>query len=148
MFVPEGYRYRTPIAIRYGDMDTLGHVNNAKYLTYLEQSRVSYFRDQKLWDGSISATGMIVARVEIDFKAPITVADEEAVVWTRVSRLGGKSFDMEHLILVKRNDLPVTAAISRTVIVVFDYIRNATVQIPDAWRSLMIDYDGLGPASG
>lgn len=148
MFVPEGYRYHTPIATRYGDMDTLGHVNNAKYLTYLEHSRVSYFRDQGLWDGSTSATGMIVARVEVDFKAPITVDDGFAVVWTRVSRLGGKSFDMEHLIFVERSGQPVVAATSRTVIVVYDYIRNATVRIPDSWRSLMTDYDRLSPQSG
>lgn len=143
MAAPAGFRYFTPIAIRYGDMDTLGHVNNAKYLTYLEQSRVSYFRDQRLWDGSISDTGMILARVEIDFKAPITMDDGTATVWTRVSKLGNRSFDMEHLIIVEREEGALVAATSRTVVVVYDYTKNATTPIPEAWRSLILAYEPL-----
>lgn len=142
---PDGYRYLTVIPIRYGDMDTLGHVNNAKFLTYLEQARVGYFRDQKLWDGGLSERGMIIARAEIDFRAPMTLDDREAYVWTRVSRLGVKSFDMTHVIMVIRGSQPVVTAESRTVIVVYDYKANATVNLPDAWRSLLIAYE---PALG
>ncbi|MBC6956296.1 MAG: acyl-CoA thioesterase [Chloroflexi bacterium] len=142
---PEGYRYLTVIPIRYGDMDTLGHVNNAKFLTYLEQSRVGYFRDQKLWNGSLSERGLIIARAEIDFRAPMTLDDREAYVWTRVSRLGTKSFDMTHVITVMREGQPVVTADSRTVVVAYDYTLNATVIVPDAWRSLVLAYE---PALG
>lgn len=146
---PEGYRYLTVVSIRYGDMDTLGHVNNAKFLTYLEQARVGYFRDQKLWDGSLSDRGMIIARAEIDFRAPMTLDDREAYVWTRISRLGNKSFDMTHVVLVLRDGVPVVTADSRTVVVVFDYNANATVSMPDAWRSLILAYEpALGGSVG
>ena len=38
---PEGFRHGVPIQVRWADLDAMGHVNNAKYLTYLEQA-VSY----------------------------------------------------------------------------------------------------------
>ena len=141
MQVPANFRYSTIIPIRYGDMDTLGHVNNAKYLTYLEQSRISYIRDRGLWDGSLSAQGLIIARIEIDYRAPISMDDVQATVWTRVSRIGTKSFDMTQLVLVERADQTVTAAEAKTVTVVYDYTAAATAPIPDAWRSLITSFE-------
>lgn len=143
MHAPENYRYNTIIPIRYGDMDTLGHVNNAKYLTYLEQSRISYIRDRGLWDGSLSAQGLIIARIEIDYRAPITMDDGQAVVWTRVSRIGNKSFDMTQAVMVERDGQVITAAEARTVIVVYDYTANATAPVPEAWRTLIKSFDAL-----
>lgn len=141
MQAPENFRYSTAIPIRYGDMDTLGHVNNAKYLTYLEQSRISYIRDRGMWDGSLSEQGLIIARIEIDYRAPISMDDGEAIVWTRVSRIGTKSFDMTQVVLVERGDQIVTAAEAKTVIVVYDYTAAATSPIPDAWRVLIATFE-------
>ncbi|MBC8100634.1 MAG: acyl-CoA thioesterase [Armatimonadetes bacterium] len=138
---PEGYRYYTPMTIRYGDMDTLGHVNNAKYLTYLEQARVSYFRDNGLWDGALSALGLIIARVTIDYKLPLTTADGTIDIWTRCNRLGNKSFDIEHQIITRRTGDAVIAATGTTVIVVFDYQKQMAIALPDAWRALLLAYE-------
>lgn len=141
MMPPDGFRYHTPMTIRYGDMDTLGHVNNAKYLTYLEHARVAYFHDLKLWDGSISALGLIIARISIDYKLPLTMHDRTVDIWTRCSRLGTKSFDIENLIIVKRDDAEQIAAQATTVTVVFDYRSNTTVALPDVWCELLIAYE-------
>ena len=58
--------------VRFRDCDPLGHVNNAVYLTYLEQARLFYWRS--LWGfGSAAAAalpGVILARAEIDYKRP------------------------------------------------------------------------------
>jgi acyl-CoA thioester hydrolase len=143
MHAPENYRYSTIIPIRYGDMDTLGHVNNAKYLTYLEQSRISYIRDRGLWDGSVSTQGLIIARIEIDYRAPISMDDGQAIVWTRASRIGNKSFDMTQTVLVERGNQVVTAAEAKTVIVVYDYTAGVTVPIPESWRALITSFDSL-----
>jgi len=32
--------FRTPIALRWSDLDAFNHVNNARYLTFLEQARI------------------------------------------------------------------------------------------------------------
>ncbi|MFN8376178.1 MAG: thioesterase family protein [Anaerolineae bacterium] len=132
---PEKYYYHTPMTIRYGDMDTLGHVNNAKYLTYIEQARISFFRDLQLWQGGIAEIGMIVAKISIDYKLPLTMDDGEVDIWTRCSRLGTKSFDLEQVVL--RRD-GATAASAVTVMVVYDYQANTSVALPDSWKPRLL----------
>lgn len=73
---PEGYRYETHIQVRWADLDALGHVNNATYLTYLEQARVSYFNDLGLWDGSIHQLGLIMAKVTLEYRLPVFGTDD------------------------------------------------------------------------
>lgn len=138
---PEGYRYYTPIAVRYGDMDTLGHVNNAKYLTYLEQARVSYFRDLPLWDGGLGSAGCILARVAIDYRLPVTMDDGTVDIWTRISRLGNKSMELEQVINCVRDGQTLTAIHSTSVAVTFDYVANASIVIPDDWRTRITSYE-------
>lgn len=135
------FRFRMPIAIRYGDMDTLGHVNNAKYLTYIEQARISYIRALGLWSGGVSELGVIVARTECDYKLPLTLDDGEALVYQRVSRLGSKSFDIEFVITRGAGDAEEVAAQGKVVLVVYDYQRNATVEMPQAWREKIMTYE-------
>ncbi|MCU0476436.1 MAG: acyl-CoA thioesterase [Anaerolineae bacterium] len=83
---PEGFRHRYVMPVRYGDIDSLGHVNNAKYLTYIEQARIIYVRDLALWDGKLADFGIIMARAEVDYRSPITLDDGDAVVFSRTVR--------------------------------------------------------------
>lgn len=139
--MPDGFRFHIPLEIRYGDMDTLGHVNNAKYLTYIEHARVHYFHELALWDGRLSALGLIVARIEIDYKRPLTMFDKTAHVWARCSRLGNKSFDIETVITSERDGAEQLASVSRAVMVVYDYQRDATIPMPDDWRQRITAYE-------
>lgn len=79
---------RTPTEVRFRDLDPLGHVNNAVYLTYAELGRMYYFR-------AIGADGgggnFILARAEVDFLRPVHLG-EHLEVGTRVSRVGNSSF--------------------------------------------------------
>ncbi len=72
--------------VRFRDCDTMGHVNNAVYSTYLEEARIDVL-------GGLS--DFILARVEIDFRSELR-AGEEIEVGTRAGRLGTKSFELEH----------------------------------------------------
>ncbi len=134
---PANFRHATGLQVRWGDMDALGHVNNAVYLTYLEQARITYTRDLNIWEGNTSDLGMIMARVVLDYKLPLTSVDA-ITVYTRVSRLGTKSYDMEQMII--RQDETVVAVATITI-VVFDYTTQQSVPIPAAWRARYIDYE-------
>ena len=63
------------IEVRFRDCDPLGHVNNAVYLTYLEQARLFYWRSMWGFGGAAAAAlpGVIMARAEIDYKRPAKV---------------------------------------------------------------------------
>jgi YbgC/YbaW family acyl-CoA thioester hydrolase len=80
--------------VRFRDLDPMGHVNNAVFLTYLEQARVAFFAEMGAATG-LEDMNMIVARVEIDFKAPVRLG-QEVEVSVRASRFGTKSFDLDY----------------------------------------------------
>jgi acyl-CoA thioester hydrolase len=138
---PDGYVYHTPMTVRYGDMDALGHVNNAKYLTYFEHARISYIQQHHLWDGALSPRGLIVAKTTIEYKLPLALSDGTVDIWTRVCRLGNKSFDMEHLLMVQHSSEAKIAATGLIVMVAYDYAANQTIDIPTEWRKLLIAYE-------
>ena len=47
----QNFRFSFPVEVRFADLDALGHLNNAKYLTYAEQARILYVRQICGWDG-------------------------------------------------------------------------------------------------
>jgi len=134
------FRFFQPIVIRYGDLDPQGHVNNAGFITYMEHARVSYIRRLGLWDGkTFLEIGFILARVELDYQAPILMTDE-VEVGVRISRLGNKSLDMEYLIRE-----PVTGkifAVGKSVQVAYDYQSGKTIPLLASWREVIQDFEG------
>lgn len=138
---PTGYRHETPIQVRWADMDALGHVNNATYLTYIEQARVRYFGELGLWDGSINQLGLIMAKVTLEFRMPVFGTDD-VYVYTRCARLGNRSFDTEQIIARRLNDDTLeTVSFAVVTVVVFDYKASKSTPIPEAWRKSLIAFE-------
>jgi acyl-CoA thioester hydrolase len=114
--------------VRFRDLDPMGHVNNAVFLTYLEQARNAFFERQGLPVG-LADMKLIVARVEIDFRAPVQLAQEVEVA-VRATRFGTKSFDLDYELTV---DGEIVAE-AKSVQVAYDYGRREPVPLPDEWR--------------
>jgi acyl-CoA thioester hydrolase len=135
------FRFYQPITVRYGDLDPQGHVNNARYLTYLEQARVAYVRSLGLWDGgSFTDIGIILADIHLTFKAPILFG-QAIQVGLRISRLGNKSMDMYYTIEETQTGQKFASA--STVIVAYDYHSDATIPIPDNWRRAIMNFENI-----
>ena len=65
-----GKTFRTPIPLRWSDLDAFNHVNNARYLTFLEQARIEWFETiGEPWVTEDSAP--VVASATLNFKRPI-----------------------------------------------------------------------------
>lgn len=126
------FHHQTPVTVRFADLDVLGHVNNATYLTYVETARIRYVEDICGWHGRWSTLGMILARTEIDYKLPLAYGDR-VVVHTRASRLGSKSFDLTYAVM-REAATPAIAAAVKTVMVAYDYTNDRTIPVPDQWR--------------
>jgi acyl-CoA thioester hydrolase len=141
MTLTNGFKHKTDIIVRFHDLDALGHVNNARYLNYLEQARLTYAQKILGWDGKLKSLSLIVANVTIDFKQPVQLEDA-LEIWTRVSRLGNKSFDLEYILIVTPPDSePALSATAKTTLVTFDYEQNKTVPIFTRWREAMLAYE-------
>ena len=114
--------------VRFRDLDAMGHVNNAVFLTYIESARAAFLVDLGVATGPVDMS-IIVARIEIDFRAPVNFG-EEVEVAVEARRFGEKSFDLGYVLHVSGR--VVAEAVS--VLVGYDYERVETVSIPDAWK--------------
>lgn len=86
--------YRAPVAVRWSDMDAFNHVNNARYLTYLEEARIHWFeRMDEEWVTDASAP--IVAAIQMNYRMPVPYPVELVVELTR-ERIGGTSLTIGH----------------------------------------------------
>lgn len=137
---PEGFRHHVPIQVRWSDMDALGHVNNARFLTYCEQARIDYFVALTLWSGEQDKIGLIVAKIVLDYKLPLRFGDD-VHVFTRCSRLGNRSLDTEQLVVRVKEGQTEVAAVGTITGVVYDYVQNQSAPIPEAWRARILDYE-------
>jgi acyl-CoA thioester hydrolase len=123
----EGFDFVYRETVRFRDLDSLGHVNNAVFLTYLEEARIGYLSPL-----GAEASNMILARVEIDFRAPLRMGDE-LEIGVRPARVGTKSFDLEYE--VRSGD--TLAAEAKTVLVSYDYASGRPVEVPESWREAL-----------
>jgi len=129
------------IEVRYGDLDPQGHVNNAKFLTYIEQGRVFYLKQLKLWEGGTFLNmGIILADVQITFKKAVQFGDPLRV-GVRISRLGNKSLTSEYQLEDARDGS--LFATGSSVLVAYDYQQKRSVPIPDEWRKTILQFEGL-----
>ena len=98
------------IPIRWRDLDALGHVNNAVYLTYLEEALNE-------WLGPVLGLDWVTARVEIDFRRELRGLGGEVAVRARVERVGTSSVTAVAEIAAPDGAL---AADARAVVVAWD----------------------------
>ena len=88
-------KYLNKQFVRWDDLDAMGHVNNAKYLTFAQEARFLWATEE--FSGAMQETsliGMVVARAEIDFIAPINEGGKFVDVEITVGKIGTSSFDM------------------------------------------------------
>lgn len=86
--------------VRYRDLDTLGHVNNAVYLTYFEYARLKIFHD---WFTGENEPDFVIARAEVDYIKPIFI--ETVVIDAKVTHIGNTSFTLEYELLNQRGEV-------------------------------------------
>lgn len=140
-FLVPDFRFYHPIEVRYGDLDPQGHVNNARYFTYLEQSRVAYVVNLGLWrGGSFFDIGFILADAHLTFKASILFG-QPIQVGVRVSRLGNKSLTMEYCIVNTHGNQEMASG--STILVTYDYHSQTTIPVPAHWRQAIMKFEGL-----
>ena len=88
-------RHLSKTHVRWDDLDGFGHVNNASYLTYIQEARANFtWYSRKTAGLEPVLTSMVVARAEVDFIEPIYDGgfDLDVAIW--VAKIGNSSFDL------------------------------------------------------
>ena len=131
----EGFPIVRAQEVEFRDLDGLGHVNNAVYLSYLESAKVDYFREVVGIDG-LEDLG-IVGDVKISFRSPAFFG-EILQIGTRIARVGTKSMAFEFEVHGPDGRLVAEAS---SVHVAFDHARQAPMPVPEDWRRKIEAYE-------
>lgn len=128
-----------PVTVRWGDMDSYGHVNNARYFTYCETARMAYF--ESIGIDTVTAKpdlGPAVVRVDCNFRRQVA-HPASLDVGVRAAKLSGRSFMLEYgLFWSGTDDL---AADGSSVCVWVDYVAEKALPIPDRLVEAIRDVD-------
>ena len=135
----DDFRHRTPVQVRFRDIDAFGHVNNAVFFSYVELARIRYLLEILRPEQSFDRLPLILAKVELDFRSPILFGEEVAVD-SRVDRIGRTSFRMSHRMTAGR-DARLAAEVA-SVLVTYDYANERPIPVPDDWRRRIGEHEG------
>lgn len=118
--------------VAWGDMDALGHVNNAVYFRYMESARVAFLLAVGIdrlrhADGP----GVILQSAQCRFRRPVVYPDTLSIS-SGVTSIEVDRFTLEHAMTSTRTGEVV--AIGSGIIVAYDYRAATKVALPDSWR--------------
>lgn len=117
------------IQVRFSDIDVMGHVNNAVYLSYFEMTRVHYFKELLGQDWDWKSYGILLVRNEIDYIKPILI-EHTPEIHMYFDEAGSKSIKLSYEIKVKGEIY--TKGVS--VLVSYDSRIGKTITIPDEMK--------------
>ncbi len=134
------FNFKIPIQVRYADLDAQWHVNNSRFLTFMEQARLEYLQHLGLFDGkTFMDLRMIIADVHVSFKAPITLGQKISVS-TRTAKIGNKSITFEYVI--EDAETGGVCGTGEVVGVCYNYPTQQTVAVPPEWREKIAEFEG------
>ncbi|HNR30218.1 MAG TPA: thioesterase family protein [Candidatus Hydrogenedentes bacterium] len=129
------FRDWVSVPVRWSDMDAYHHVNNAKYVTYLEIGRIQVFRSLAPdGDWLHAAEGPVLASVTCNFRRPVQ-HPATIEVGTRVGKISRRSFHFEHGLFLDGTDTLVADA--RSIVVWINRATGEPVEISPALREAL-----------
>lgn len=129
------YRHRFSSEVVFGDLDSMGHMNNLALLRLLETGRVGYMVETGL--GGYTELTYVLARIEADFRAQGHFGDR-LTCGTRIATVGRTSFTMEQS--VWREDRTVLLS-GRSVLVALAEDQQTPTSVPQRWRQVITQWE-------
>lgn len=151
MSAPEPFAFSYDIRVHWGEVDRMGHVNNAMYSRYIESARCEYFAAVGMCDARSEAPppsnlvaprttsddeGPIVARLAIDFRKPVFHPDT-VTVHVATTRFGRSSATHRYVLTSQAQNGAIVAE-AEVVWVMLNYASNEPVPIPAALRERIV----------
>ncbi len=137
----ENFKFAVPLQIRFGDLDSQWHVNNARFLTFFEHARFQYLMELGLFDGqSFFDLGLIVADIHVAYLAPVKVT-QKTEIGVKTTYIGHKSMKLESLMM--NADTGEKLAACDTVMVGYDYHQSVSRMISADWRKVISEFEGV-----
>ena len=127
--------HETHIKVRGYHLDLYGHVNNARYLEFLEEARWTFFEERGDLPWFLqSGLALVVVNINIDYRYPATMGDPLAIA-TSVKTIGSRSAVMHQHVTLAGTDKIVAQA--DVTFVVFDAKQNKAVTLDGQLKELL-----------
>jgi acyl-CoA thioester hydrolase len=136
-------RHRYDCPLRWADLDLLGHVNNVKYVDYLQEARGFLLR------ACLAAAGIdrhegdpyVVVRHEVSFRAPLMFGSRPVAIESWVSAVRSASFTLDHEVFHEDADGARTVYLrARTVLAPFQPAAGRPRRLTDQERDALAPY--------
>lgn len=134
--MPE-YTYEIELEPQYRDLDPNGHVNQAVYASYCEQTRTMYW--EEIIGQRHDRAGLVMVKSEMEFSAEIRLG-QTVTVHQRIGELGDSSIPIDYEVRVDGE----TAATGSVVLLSYDREGREPVSVPDEWRTAIVEHEGHG----
>jgi len=121
------------IQVRFSDIDVMGHVNNAVYLSYFEMARVVFFSELMGGEWDWKKNGVLLRKNEIEYIKPVLL-HEVPEIFIYTEKVGSKSFVLGYDLKVN-NEIRTTGS---SVLVSFDSLNNQSIEIPGKMKAILI----------
>lgn len=129
---------RSPMRVRFSDVDVYAHVNNVKYFEFFQEARIGYL--SRIWeeaartgDGPRADVPVVLAQMDVDYRVPILFRPEPYDVWSWATHVGNSSFVIESEIV----DGGTVLSRARVVMVTFDAQTQRAAPAPENYRELL-----------
>ncbi len=132
------FQHRTPVQIRFNDIDIMAHVNNSVYQNFFDLARKTYFEEVFEEKVNWKDQALVLAKITIEYFKPILL-DEKVEVHTRVHTLGNKSLQMIQKIVCTQTQ--EVKAINDAVLVFYDVNKNESAPLSEKWRNKIIAFE-------
>jgi acyl-CoA thioester hydrolase len=140
------------VEVRFRDIDAMGHVNNAVYLTFFEQARLAFW--MALHPGGApgevidpARIGFVVARAECDYVSPVRLG-ERLLVGCRAGDFGTSSFAFDYRIVAAGGSVDAEVrlvASGRTVQVTWDWSSGTKIPVSDELKKRIETFQAATP---
>ena len=121
---PNDYPFHHTAQTRWRDLDAFQHINNAVFLSYFEDARISLF---KRWNLQPHGKSIILAAVKVNYYKQL-LHPAQFAIGQKVSRLGNTSFDIESTMFDNNNQIISDAIIT---CVCFDFDKQIKQPVYD-----------------
>jgi acyl-CoA thioester hydrolase len=115
--------------VAWGDMDALGHVNNARYFDYFQETRIEWLAELHI--SLAQDTGPVVIHAACTFLKPVIYPATVTII-SSVHSLGNSSFIMNHDLY--QNDQLMAEGMCKVVWT--DYMQKKSIAVPENLRDL------------
>jgi acyl-CoA thioester hydrolase len=127
------YPVTVEFPIHWGEMDAFGHVNNARFFTWFESSRIAFFQAAGITTERRGDVAPILAAAHCDYLVPV-VYPVRLVVGAVATKLGNTSLTLEHAVWKLGAEEQLLAR-GTSVVVLLNYVTGEKVRVPEAVRA-------------